>query len=188
MNPLKEDRMRRGLAAAIAIAALGCRYRAEVVPIWGDTGDLDRMAGEWTGGYFSPESHRSGTIAFRITAHGDSAFGEVLMGIPLEENDLSLVDLERGHSGRAHSADTLSVQFVRVAGGGVRGELEAYTAPDCECRVRTIFTGTIEGNVVSGSFLTTTEWGGTQAGSWRMVRVKPPARRRGAVVGKAAPR
>jgi hypothetical protein len=164
--------MRRALGMALAIAVLGCRYRAEVVPIWGDSGDLERMAGEWTGEYSSPDSRRTGTITFMITAHGDSAFGDVLMVIPTEESVPRPVDLVTGHSAHARSADRLSVQFVRVAGGGVRGELEPYLAPDCECRVRTTFTGTIDGDVVRGSFLTTTDWGGKQEGRWRVVRVK----------------
>ena len=164
--------MRRALVAAITIAALGCRYRAEVVPIWGDTGDLNRMAGEWAGEYSSPDSRRTGTITFTITAHGDSAFGEVTMVTSPEETLPRPMDLSKGHSAHARSADLLSVEFVRIAGGGVRGELEPYIAPDCECRVRTIFTGTIDGDVVSGSFLTTTDWGGKQEGRWRVVRVK----------------
>lgn len=170
--------MRRAWVGAIVIAALGCRYRAEVVPIWGDSGDLDRIDGEWVGEYSSPGSQRSGTITFMITAHGDSAFGEVRMGIPIEESDPRPVDLATGHSAHAGSAELLSIQFVRVAGGGVRGELEPYMAPDCECRVRTIFTGIIDGDVVSGTFLTTTDWGGKQEGRWRVVRIRREATRR----------
>ncbi len=165
--------MRRARVAAIAIAAFGCRYRAELVPIWGDIGDMDRLAGKWAGEYSSPDSRRTGTITFTITAHGDSAFGEVLMAIPAEENLPRPRSLVTGHSDHAGSADLLSVQFVRVAGGGVRGELEPYIAPDCECRVRTMFTGTIDGDAVSGGFLTTTDWGGKQEGRWRVVRIRP---------------
>ena len=164
--------MRTAVVAVLAMAGLGCRYRPEVVPVWGHTGDLNRLAGEWTGEYSSPDSRRTGTIAFLITAHGDSAFGEVHMVIPVEESLPRPVDLVTEHSAHAQSSDRLSVQFVRIAGGGVRGELEPYIAPDCECRVRTVFTGTIDDGVVSGTFLTTTDWGGTQAGRWRVVRVR----------------
>ena len=165
--------MRMAMVAALAIAELGCRYCPEVVPIWGDIGDLDRLAGEWTGEYSSPDSRRTGAITFMITAHGDSAFGEVHMALPVEESLPRPVDLLTGHSAHARSADLLSVQFVRVAGGSVRGELEPYISPDCECRVRTIFTGTIDDGVVSGTFLTTTDWAGRQEGRWRVVRVRP---------------
>jgi hypothetical protein len=165
--------MRTALLAGIALAALGCRYRAQVVPISGDSGDLARLAGEWTGEYSGSDSHRSGTITFTITAHGDSAFGEVLMILPMEGNLLQPADLIAGHAAHARSADLLAIHFVRVAGGSVRGELEPYIAPDCECQVRTVFTGSMNGDVLSGSFLTTTAWGGRQNGTWRVVRTNP---------------
>lgn len=167
--------MSRLIVAALAITAVGCRYRAEVVPIWGDPGGLRRLAGEWTGDYSSPDSHRRGTITISITARGDSAFGEVLMVWGAEAVSPRPADLLESHSRYVMSAEMLNIQFVRVADGRIRGELEPYIAPDCECLVRTVFTGTMGDAVVSGVYRTTTDWGGTQEGVWRADRVRRAA-------------
>ena len=163
---LEGDMSRVGMAAVV-MAALGCRYRAEVVPVWGDASGLRHMAGEWTGDYSSPDSHRRGVITFALTARGDSAFGEVIMDADGEAG------AEFSRPGPVRTP--LAIQFVRIADGSIRGELEPYLAPDCECLVRTLFTGIISGEVVSGSFRTTTEWGGKQEGSWRAIRAKAVA-------------
>ena len=165
--------MRLSILAGMAIAAVGCRYRPQPVPVWGQPGDIMQLAGEWEGEYSSHDSHRTGSITFMITARGDSAFGDVLMPVPKGEEGPRPVDLGQAHFAHARAADLLSVQFVTISGGRVQGELEPYIAPDCECVVRTVFTGTLKGNVVSGSYLTITQWGGRQEGQWRVERVTP---------------
>ena len=164
--------MSRVMVAVLAMAALGCRYRAEVVPIWGDPGGLLSLAGEWTGDYSSADSHRRGTIIFSITARGDSAFGEVLMVSDAEDVSPRPADLLESHSRHATSAEILNIQFVRVADGRIRGELESYIAPDCECPVTAVSTGTVDADAVSGVYRTTTDWGGRQGGIWRAVRTR----------------
>jgi hypothetical protein len=81
------------------------------------------------------------------------------------------VDLLTGHEQHVRSTALLSIRFVRVAGGAVQGELEPYIAPDCDCVARTTFYGKVEGNEISGTYITTTERG-TQRGEWRVRKVK----------------
>ncbi|HEU5217255.1 MAG TPA: hypothetical protein VFU23_01250 [Gemmatimonadales bacterium] len=165
--------MRPGIVVGIGLAALACRYRPQPVPVWGERADVAKLAGEWEGEYSSTESRRTGSITFMITAQGDSAFGDVLMPVPAGEEALRPIDPAQAHLTHARSADLLSVQFVTITGGRLRGELEPYIAPDCECVVRTVFTGTVTGNTIAGTYLTTTPWGGRQEGRWRVARVSP---------------
>ena len=99
--------MSKIMVAVFAMAALGCRYRPEVVPIWGDPSGLQSLAGEWTGDYSSPDSHRRGTITFSIRARGDSAFGEVLMVSDAEDVSPRPADGVESHSMHATSTAML---------------------------------------------------------------------------------
>jgi hypothetical protein len=163
--------MRVMMLAGVAALALGCRYRADPVPVAGVHTEIEQLIGEWSGDYASSESRRSGSILFQITAHGDSAFGDVMMPVAAGEVGPRPVDLLTGHEQHARSTELLSIRFVRVAGGAVQGELEPYIAPDCDCVARTVFYGKMEGNQISGTYITTTERG-TQRGEWRVRKVK----------------
>ena len=162
--------MRLVLLAALSVMAFGCRYRPDPVPVGGVHTEVEQLIGEWSGDYASSESRRSGTIFFQITAHGDSAYGDVLMPVAAGEVGPRPVDLLTGHEQHVRSTALLSIRFVRVAGGAVQGEMEPYIAPDCDCVARTIFYGKVEGNEISGTYITTTDRG-TQRGEWRVRRV-----------------
>jgi hypothetical protein len=90
------------------------------------------------------------------------------MGQPLRPAD-------EGEQHRAHTrlAQSLRIDFVRVAPGAVSGTLEPYTAPDCNCIVSTTFTGMIQRDTIRGTFATRGKNGGSRDGEWRLVR-KPP--------------
>ena len=150
----------------------GCRYRPEPVLLRGDPNDLRALAGKWDGVYSGLESGRAGNITFEITANADSAFGEVLLTIPGDWGPVFPVDLGAAHLEHARSAQTLNVQFVRIAGGQVRGTLEPYRAPDCSCVVHTVFTGSVVGDRILGSFVTILENGREQHGTWQLKRKK----------------
>lgn len=166
--------MRRSVILGLALLAAGCRYRPAVVPTIGPHADMDLMIGEWDGEYWSDESGRHGSILFNITAHGDSAFGDVLMRVPAGEVAPRPVDLAAGHTIHARAADLLSIRFVRIEGGRVQGELEPYIAPDCECVARTTFTGTVAGDEVTGTYVTVREHAATQRGEWKVRRIPVP--------------
>ncbi|MFN2566944.1 MAG: hypothetical protein ABR499_18250 [Gemmatimonadaceae bacterium] len=74
------------------------------------------------------------------------------------------------HLAHARSAEVLRVAFVRVAAGQVSGMLEPYVAPDCQCQVTTSFTGTVQGDVIEGTFVTRGAAGLEQSGRWRVSR------------------
>ena len=163
--------MRVMMLVGVAALALGCRYRPDPVPVAGVHTEVEQLIGKWDGDYASGESRRSGSIFFEITAHGDSAFGDVLMPVAAGEVGPRPVDLLTGHEQHVRSTELLAIKFVRVGGGAVQGELEPYIAPDCDCVARTTFYGKVEGNEISGTYVTTTERG-TQRGEWRVRKVK----------------
>jgi hypothetical protein len=154
------------------LAAAACRYRPEPVPIRGERDDLARLAGSWVGEYTGTTSGRTGNITFTLKAETDSAFGDVLMVPAGATNSFLPADSPIEHRQHAGSPQVLRVSFVRVAGAQVSGTLEPYTAPDCDCVVRTTFTGTIGGDAVDGTFVTRGPSGYEQAGRWRVVRAK----------------
>ena len=73
--------MRVTIVAALAVVAMGCRTRLDPVPVAGVHTEVEQLIGDWDGTYSSSESRRTGSIFFQITAHGDSAFGDVLMPV-----------------------------------------------------------------------------------------------------------
>ena len=163
--------MRVTIVAALAVVAMGCRTRLDPVPVAGVHTEVEQLIGDWDGTYSSSESRRTGSIFFQITAHGDSAFGDVLMPVTPGTVGPRPVDMLTGHEQHVRSTELLSIRFVRVAGGAVQGELEPYIAPDCDCVARTTFYGKVEGNEISGSYITTSDRG-TQRGEWRVRKVK----------------
>jgi len=159
------------LLAALPLAA--CHYQPVPVPVQAEPAALVALAGAWAGTYEGTQSGRTGSITFRITERGDSAFGDVLMvadngGMPQP------VDAPAEHLRHAGSPQMLSIAFVSLTGHRVRGTLEPYIAPDCQCRVITTFTGTVAGDVVSGTFVTRTQDGMEQTGQWRVSRQQRP--------------
>ena len=164
----------RSLTLLVAAAVLGCRYRADPVPMVGPHPEIEALGGRWDGGYSGLDSRRSGSISFDVTAHGDSTFGDVLMRVAAEEMVPRPVDLAAGHQFHARSAELLTIRFVIVTGGQLRGELEPYIAPDCQCVARTTFEGIRTGDTIRGSFVTILQSGITQRGDWWAVRSDDP--------------
>jgi hypothetical protein len=159
--------MRVTIPVALAVLAMGCGTRLDPVPVAGVHTEVEQLIGDWDGTYSSSESRRTGSIFFQITAHGDSAFGDVLMPVAAGTVGPRPVDMLTGHEQHVRSTELLSIRFVRVAGGAVQGELEPYIAPDCDCVARTTFYGKVEGNEISGSYITTSDRG-AQRGEWRV--------------------
>jgi len=160
------------LVAAVGI--LGCRYRANVVPLSGVPEEIATLAGRWEGEYASDITRRSGNITFEITARVDSAFGDVRMFPPTGSVGFPIpLDKREAHLLHAPSPQFLSIRFVAVGRGRVSGELESYTAPDCDCPVHTTFIGQVRGNRISGTYTTRGEAIRDQVGTWWVLRIKP---------------
>ena len=162
--------MRAGVALLALLMATACRYRPEPIPIQGARDDIARLAGTWVGEYSGTTSGRNGSITFMLKAGTDSAFGDVLMVPRGAMNELSPADNPVEHQRHAGSAQVLRISFVSISAHRVTGTLEPYIAPDCDCTVRTAFTGTIGVDAVEGTFVSRAPGGYEQIGRWRVVR------------------
>ena len=158
--------------AALAATVASCHYTPTHVPLRGAPSDIARLAGHWDGEYSSLESGRSGAIIFEITAGVDTAHGDVLMtpqlGAPLRAADAGT----RIHDEHVRSSELLTVSFVRLDGGAIRGMLEPYIAPDCRCPVTTVFRGTVSSDRVEGTYTTRGPGNLVQEGRWSAARRK----------------
>lgn len=132
--------------------ALGCAGRGTPVAVTGPVpADVAQLVGAWVGSYESPESGRSGSIRFALTAVGDTAWGDVVMA-PADEQAAPLWTGSR--PARMQASVVLPIRFVRIAGDRVQGMLEPYRDPACGCRVVTVFTGVLRNQVIMGEFVT----------------------------------
>jgi hypothetical protein len=146
------------------------RYHPAPVVLQGEAGDIQALAGSWTGDYSSNESGRSGSISFTVRASGDSAFGDVVM-VSSAGEAIVPADIASGmHQMHAPSAAVLEIRFVNASGGEVQGALEPYVAPDCQCVVRTVFHGVVKGDRVDGIYTTIAPNGMKQEGKWSVRR------------------
>lgn len=161
---------RHGSIAAVVVLG-ACAGAATPVPIAGTATDLQALAGEWSGEYWSAETGRSGSIVFRLRAGTDSASGDVIMspargprGAPQEPN--------AAPAGQAPAApQVLAISFVRVEGGRVSGRLGRYQDPVCGCDLFTVFEGALKGDTLEGTY--TSRHAGTQqvqSGQWLVRR------------------
>jgi len=174
--------MSRSIVALAVIGLIGCRYQMDPVPLHGDPFELRMMAGSWVGEYTGVESGRSGTIGFKISTNADSAFGNVILtartepvlvpDAPGQPPALSL-DPRDVHLGTPPWIQGLTIRFVRVAGGLVRGAMQPYRVPDCRCLVHTAFVGQVVGDTIAGTYVTMLNDNEQQQGTWRVTRMKP---------------
>lgn len=154
-------------AALSALVSAGCV--ANSIPVMGPTGDISRLQGQWAGAYWSPDTQRHGSISFILGTDADTAFGDVIM-IPHEDTYHPLEeDLEHRESD-FRIEEVLLIRFVRVAGDSVTGELSPYRDPVCGCELQTTFIGTLEGDVIEGTYRSVHSSGMVHRGEWRVVR------------------
>ena len=158
------------VGGAGVVLAAACAYHPTPIPLSGDPWTIHALAGEWTGTWFGTQSGRSGTITFSMRAAGDSAFGDVLMAQPGGPPLVVAGDDPSRHRLHAQGPKFLAIKFVSVSVGEVRGQLEPYVSPDCDCVMRTTFTGRLRGDTVRGAFETRAPEIATQTGVWVIVR------------------
>jgi hypothetical protein len=137
---------------------------APVVPVGGT--DMSSLVGKWVGDYSSTETGRSGSIVIEFKSGGKVARGDVLMQ-------------PKGYSASAApGADplksmpqVLSISFVNVEGGAIKGTMDPYTDPSCNCQVDTTFVGKLSGDTIEGTFSTTPSGqNAPKVGKWKVTR------------------
>lgn len=162
------------LSLAVAILALSaCTYNPTPVTLIASAGDVISLAGTWEGTYQGRESERTGTILFTIEAGKDTAHGDVLMEAAPQHQFIAADVASGEHMRHSRAPEVLRITWVGLHRGYVEGALEPYIAPDCQCTVKTIFSGYLDddGDLIKGDFVTS---GATlrQTGTWTVRKKK----------------
>ena len=164
--------MRRSSIGGFAVAlVVGCgTVQRTPVPLQGDPASISHLAGNWTGEYWGGAGGRGGSLSFSLRSGSDSLYGDVTMvdprGQPIRSADPSDV-----HAQHVRSPQQLRIDFVAVRGDSIRGVLEPYIAPDCECAVSTTFFGQVKGAKITGRFQSRHSGRVQAEGAWEMKRV-----------------
>ncbi len=147
-----------GLLAAILASSCASSNPAPPVPVAGS--ELGALAGKWVGEYSSEATGRTGSIVFEFKAGEKVGRGDVLM-VPKGAQDPGVIP------------QMLNINFVNAAGGVLRGTMDPYTDPACDCQVQTTFVGRQSGDTIEGTF-TTTPGGNAPitTGRWKIARQK----------------
>ncbi len=159
-----------------AVAVWSCsatKNPAPPVPVAGGSSDVSALAGHWEGEYSSEATGRSGSIVFDLKPGDKVAHGDVLM-IPKGAKEPPPPSKLPGTSETLRTMpQVLNISFVNAEGGVLRGTIEPYRDPDCDCQVRTTFVGKLSGDTIEGTFTTTPDGSGTiTTGRWAMTRGK----------------
>jgi hypothetical protein len=164
--------MRRALIGWFAlVAVVGCLTTpSPPVRLQGDVRSISGLAGSWTGEYWGGSGGRGGSLSFSLRSGSDSLFGDVTMVDPRGQT-LRSADPTDVHAMHATSAQQLRIDFVAAQGDSIRGTLEPYIAPDCECTVNTTFFGQVRSDKITGTFQTRSAGRVRAEGSWEMRRV-----------------
>jgi len=138
-------------ASVVSLAILGaCGGGQKAIAVKGTDNELVKLAGTWEGSYQGTDSGRSGPVTFDLRLGQHSAEGEVRMG----------------------GTTPLTIEFVQVKDGQIRGTIAPYTDPTCSCQVETTFLGAREGEDITGKFeVKLGATGQVQTGSWQVKRV-----------------
>lgn len=155
------------LSLGLAVALTGCASApAPPIKVSGTPSSIANLAGRWVGDYRISDGSRRGVVLFDL-APGDSvATGNVIMQPASLATANSLAP--RGDLPHPQGSE-LTVRFVQVESGMVRGELEPYVEPECACTVITVFEGRRKGDRIEGTFIIkNTVTKETKAGDWRV--------------------
>lgn len=130
----------------------GCRILAPAapVPVEGSRAALDSLSGDWEGSYRGSGGSRHGVLRFSLRPGADTAYGEVEITFA---RSLRLYGDDPEEALPRGPCTVIDIALVRLDAGAVRGTLEPYWDPDCECRTLTVFEGRlIQPGRVEGTF------------------------------------
>ena len=162
-----------GIVLIGALLSWSCSGSIQSIDVEGKKSDLDLLAGEWEGEYYSKDLGRGGRIEFKLTAGENAATGEVIM-IPRESREPHQPMTQTGEPRIVSpSLEILSIRFVQIGKGRVSGKLDPYWDPDNKVTLVTFFDGTIKGDVIEGTFRSRREQSGYfYTGRWKVTRKK----------------
>jgi hypothetical protein len=77
---------------------------------------------------------------------------------------------------RLRGPQLLTIRFVRAKGRQISGTLDRYWDPDCNCEMKTSFTGEINGDRIEGTFTSISGRPGVgrSTGWWEVTRKSRP--------------
>lgn len=167
--------------AAVAVLVSGCSFAMRPVQLEATRTDWAALAGDWRGHYTVTGRDRHGLIEFRLKALEHEASGDVLMISDRSGGPITGMPPRDGAPFRRPvDSQLLAIQFVAAEHGLVRGNLAPYWDPDRECRAWASFLGSVDGHVITGSFLSVCDDGvRILGGRWRVERragTQPAAR------------
>ena len=163
--------MRRVMVVGLAaVLAAGCQSHSMPVRLQGDPIAIASLAGRWTGEYWGGAGGRGGSLAFTLRSGSDSLYGDVTM-VDAKGQQLRPADPMNVHQIHVASAQGLRIDFASIRADSVRGTLEPYIAPDCNCIVSSTFFGRVQDNRITGRFETRNAGHVLAEGSGEMKRV-----------------
>jgi hypothetical protein len=164
--------MGRTLIGGLALALIvGCRSVPQTpVPLQGDAASIAHLAGNWVGEYWGGAGGRGGSLSFSLRSGTDSLYGDVTMVDPAGQQIRS-ADPSDAHAQHVRAPNQLRIDFVAARSDSVRGVLEPYIAPDCQCAVSTTFFGHLKDGTITGTFQTRNAGRVQAEGRWEMKRV-----------------
>lgn len=166
-------RVRSAVLMTLAVILAACSSAPPPPPVSVDANpkDLNAMAGNWSGDYFSGATGRTGSIRFSLNAEQGALYGTVLMFPQGRSSAMEPANRQASPSQAPRGGQPLSVRFIMIEDGVVSGTLEPYKDPDCDCFLSTTFTGRVRGDVIEGSFVSHGGPGhGIQDGRWKVTR------------------
>jgi hypothetical protein len=146
---------RIGGCLLMAAAAVSCssnptpKSAAPPIPTEGENRSLEMLVGRWDGNYNNPVNGRTGSIVLEVFSGGKEAHGDILM-IPPGSN-LKVPSTEETIR---TMPQVLEINFIQAAGNEISGTVGPYEDPDARCRAHSVFTGTVRGDLIQGTFRT----------------------------------
>ena len=159
------------VALTIAFAS-GCSVAMRPVTFDAKPAEWERLAGDWRGDYTITGRDRHGVIEFSLKAVEREASGDVLMIADRFGWPMTGMPPKDGAVRPAPSGpQLLTIRFVEAAGGEIRGNMDPYWDPDRNCRAWASFLGSVDGDVIAGSFISVCDDGArVLGGRWRVER------------------
>lgn len=163
--------MKRLIGGMGMLLALACSSQPlSSVRLQGDPRSIASLAGRWGGEYWGASAGRRGSLSFEVRPGTDTLYGDVTLMDALG-NMVRPADPADVHRLHVRAPQLLRIEFVMASQDSLRGVLEPYVSPDCDCVVTTSFAGALDKDRITGTFETRSASVGVLAhGFWRMER------------------